>query len=166
LANTSQPVPQSARPKLDVELSKKQVAVQLPVVNTNNVPIAVDHGWWQRTLNLLPKNQKADVRRSSVVSYPHATPVQRYRVLTRGCFLEVQLQSFAHRSAVVHSGPQSAHKSHSTFGTACYKADGRTMAVRQGLALLICSLGFAPQKRSNGFKYLSMDLDSNLGSHV
>lgn len=53
----------------------------------NNVRLAVEHGWWQRLLSLVPRNQKADVRVQSVIS-DHFVTLVRLRVLANGNILE------------------------------------------------------------------------------
>ncbi len=52
-----------------------------------NVPLAVEHGWWQRLLSLVPRNQKADVRVQNVIS-DHFVTLVRLRVLANGNILE------------------------------------------------------------------------------
>jgi hypothetical protein len=49
-------------PALQFNTAKKQFMA------TRKVPNAVDHGWGQRSLNLMPRNQKADVRGRGVIS--------------------------------------------------------------------------------------------------
>jgi hypothetical protein len=56
LANTSQPVRQSGRPKLDVGFSKNRVAVLLPVAGASYVPITVSHGLRKQPVKLVHGN--------------------------------------------------------------------------------------------------------------